>query len=216
MRTPLERGQREIERDILALGAKARDALIKSVKSLKEADPALAEEVLEIERETDIINLEIEKKSLRLSATQQPVARDLRFLAVMMKIASNFERIADMAGKIAGITHKTKGKPLVKPLTIIPKMAEKCAEMIDLDLEAIRTRDTKLTEALGGMDDVIDAQYGELHKELLGAIMKDPTCADDATDLLFVAIYLERAGDIAAKTGARIVYMVEGRKVWIK
>jgi len=216
MRTTLEKRMNEIEAEVIKLGNLAKEAITMSVKSLKEQSVELAENVIKIEEETDLLNLRIEERCMHLTATQQPVAKDLRFIAAMMRISSNFERIADMGEKIAVITKKTAHKPLLKPLIDVPKMAETCIEMIDIDLHAISNKDVKPIEQLSKKDDIIDALYQQVYNELLTYIMKDPKCVDDATHLLFVALHLERAGDIAAKTGARIVYMVEGKKVWIK
>jgi len=134
----------------------------------------------------------------------------------MIKISDNFERICDLSEKISDIAEKYKEKELLKPLIDIPRMASTIAKMIDIDLEAIRSKTSPSVEELTKKDDLLDELYIQIYNELISFMIRDPRRIDDATDLLFVARYLERIGDIAAKTGARIVYIVEGRRVWIK
>lgn len=215
-RTPLERGMEKIREEVLELGGIAKQAVLLSVESLKERDVEKAGKVGELEEKSDILNLNIDESALKLMALQQPVARDLRFVNAMIKISDNFERIADLALKIAEIAQKYEKRELLKPLIDIPRMATTIAEMIDMDLEAISKHVSPDTDKLVEKDDLLDDLYTQIYNELISFMVRDPRKIDDATDLLFVARYLERIGDIAAKTGARIVYMVEGRRVWVK
>ncbi len=215
-RTPLERGMEEIRGEVIRLGRIAREAVLLSVEALKERNMEKARRVDELEEESDILNLNIDESALKLMALQQPVARDLRFVNAMIKISDNFERIADLAQKVAEIAKKYEERELLKPLIDIPRMASTIAEMIEIDLEAIERHASPDTSKLVEKDDLLDELYAQIYNELISFMLRDPRTIDDATDLLFVARYLERIGDIAAKTGARIVYMVEGRRVWVK
>ncbi len=206
----------EIRGEVIRLGRIAREAVLLSVEALKERNMEKARRVDELEEESDILNLNIDESALKLMALQQPVARDLRFVNAMIKISDNFERIADLAQKVAEIAKKYEERELLKPLIDIPRMASTIAEMIEIDLEAIERHASPDTSKLVEKDDLLDELYAQIYNELISFMLRDPRTIDDATDLLFVARYLERIGDIAAKTGARIVYMVEGRRVWVK
>ncbi len=205
-----------LETDVIKMAQLTRDAVSLSVDSLKNQDVEMAARVIEIEENSDVLNIEISDRGMMLTATQQPVARDLRFISSMMKISDSFERICDYAEKIARITMKSAHKPLLRPLVDIPRMSDNIQTMIDLDIDAIQNRDAGPTERLSPLDDVIDALYQTLYTELLNFMINDTTTIDDATDLLFVARYLERIGDITCKIGSMIVFMLEGKRVWIK
>lgn len=215
-RTPLEKGMEEITRKVMKLAEVTREAVLLSVESLRERDVEKAGRVEDLEEKSDILNLEIDEGALKLMALQQPVARDLRFVSTIIKISDNLERIADLAQKIAKITYKYEEKELLKPLIDIPRMGETIAEMLEMDLKAISDKDSPSTVKLESMDDSLDELYDQIYNELISYMVRDPRKIDDATDLMFVARYLERMGDIAAKTGARIVYMLEGERVWVK
>ncbi|MFH1774422.1 MAG: phosphate signaling complex protein PhoU [Methanobacteriota archaeon] len=216
VREAFDRKLASIREDVLKMGSYAKDCVLLSVQSLKEQNLELVEKICKIEEESDLLNFNVEERCLKLAALQQPVARDMRFIATMINISGNFERICDLSVKITEITRKTIGRPLLKPLIDIPRMAETVGEMLDIDLEAIAQQRSVAAEELAKRDDFIDSLYQQVYNELLTFMMKDPRSIDDATDLLFVAIYLERIGDIVAKTGARVIYMVEGKRVWIK
>jgi phosphate transport system protein len=216
VRKALDDGLKEIKGNVIKIAGIANKAVELGVKSLKERDLSLAGEVEKKEEESDLLNLAIDDGCFKLTALQQPVAKDLRFIATMVKISDNYERICDLALKIAEITKKYEDKPLLKPLIDIPRMAEVIQEMIHINDEAMKTWSPGKIKNLQEMDDYIDALYDQVYRELLTFMMKDPHTIDDATDLLFAARYLERIGDIAAKTGARIYFMITGERVWIK
>jgi phosphate transport system protein len=205
-----------LETDIIKMAQLTRDAVSLSVDSLKNQNVEMVARVIELEEKSDVLNIEISDRGMMLTATQQPVAGDLRFISSMMKISDSFERIVDYAEKIARITQKSAHKPLLKPLVDIPRMSENIWKMIELDILAIQKRDARLTDQLEPLDDVIDALYQQLYTELLHFMINDTTTIDDATDLLFVTRYLERVGDITCKIGSMIVFMLEGKRVWIK
>ena len=217
VRRGFEKELRKLEDSVVEMAEMAKRSVDYSVESLKKKDAALAEKAIGLEEEMDEMSLDIENRCMRLTALQQPVAKDLRFIASMLKISDTLERVGDYAGKIAKITIKTKDKPLAKPLIDIPKMALLSKEMIDIDIDAIRSKDVEgIEEKLTSRDDVIDNLYEQIYKELLMMMFERPQIISDATDLIFVGRYLERIGDLACKVANRAVYMVDGRRTLIK
>ncbi len=217
VRKGFERDLKELEKSVIEMAELAKKSIDLSVESLKKKDVKLAEKTLKIEKQMDKETLEIENRCMRLTALQQPVAKDLRFIASMLKISDTLERVGDYSGKIAKITIKTKDKPLVKPLIDIPKMAKLSKEMIDIDVEAIKSKKVEgLEEKLTERDDVIDNLYEQIYRELLTMMFERPQIISDATDLIFAGRYLERIGDLACKVANRVIYMVDGRRTLIK
>jgi phosphate transport system protein len=217
VRKGFEKELRRLEDSVIEMAELAKKSIDSSVDSLKNKDVKLAEKTIRFEKEMDQMSLAIENKCMRLTALQQPVAKDLRFIASMLKISDTLERVGDYAGKLAKITIKTKDKPLVKPLIDIPKMAELSKEMIDIDVAAIRTKDVSgLEKKLTERDDVIDNLYEQIYRELLTMMFERPQIISDATDLIFAGRYLERIGDLACKVANRVIYMVDGRRTLIK
>ena len=217
VRAGFDQELQKLEDSVVEMAELAKSSVDAAVESLKKKDIKLAEKAIDIEEELDKRSLDIENACMRLTALQQPVAKDLRFIASMLKISDVLERIGDYAAKIAKITIRTKDKPLVKPLIDIPKMAELSKEMIDIDIKAIRTKNVSgLEKKLSERDDVIDSLYEQIYRELLTMMFERPQIISDATDLIFVGRNLERIGDLACKVANRTIYMVEGRRALIK
>jgi len=80
VRRVLEEGLNEIREKVIKLGELTREAVLVSVESLKNRDIEMAKKVKELEEKSDILNLEIDENALKLTALQQPVAGDLRFI----------------------------------------------------------------------------------------------------------------------------------------
>ena len=91
----------QLKMTILQMATLAEKALEKSIKALLERDDGLAKEVLDGDREIDLLEVEVDRHSLRLLALDQPMARDLRFIIGNLRIAIELERIGDQAVNIA-------------------------------------------------------------------------------------------------------------------
>jgi phosphate transport system protein len=101
---PRERFDLELERlkdAVMVLGSQVENAIIDSVRSLKERDAETARRIIAQDRLVNERRFELEAEALALIATQQPMAGDLRTIAAVLDIASELERIGDYAKGIA-------------------------------------------------------------------------------------------------------------------
>jgi phosphate transport system protein len=150
---------------------------------------------------------------LTLFATQQPMAGDMRFLAAILEIATELERMGDYAKGIARINLMIGEEPLVKPLNDLPVMAEKVRNMLHQALQAFMQRDVQLARAIPSGDDEIDGLYEQIYRELLSFILQDPRIIDQANHLLWAAHNLERTADRVINLCERVVYTVTSELV---
>ncbi|MEM3525852.1 MAG: phosphate signaling complex protein PhoU [Candidatus Jordarchaeaceae archaeon] len=187
-----------------------------SVEALKKQDVELAKKILEMAKKIDDLEFEIEKFCMELLALQQPMGEDLRFIVTCLKIITDIDRISDYSEDISEIAIKTAGKPLFKPLIDIPRMSEIIQGMIKKSLDAFITREVDDLQKLSEEDDIIDALYDQIFRELITLVIERPSGISDAANLLFVARYLERIADHSCNLAARIYYMVTGKRVKIK
>ncbi|MHC1565402.1 MAG: phosphate signaling complex protein PhoU [Candidatus Syntropharchaeales archaeon] len=206
----------KLEDNVLEMGKLSKDTIKLSVKALVNQDTSLAEQVLEIGDEINAMELAIENKCMKLLALQQPMARDLRMIGTCMKIITDLDRVSDLAGDIADIAIKTANEPFVKPLIDIPRMAEIVESMLDDSLTAFKDRNEELAMTMGKRDDIIDALYDQIRRELITFMIEDPRKIANASHLSFVARYLERIGDHACNIAGRVVYLVTGKRVKIE
>jgi len=210
---PRETFERELQRlqdELLALGSLVEEAIDASVDSLRRRDMEAAREVIARDREINERRFALERDTLILIATQQPMAGDLRTLAAILEITTELERMGDYAKGIAKINLMIGDEPLIKPLIDIPRMAEKARSMLRRALEAFVQRDVDLARAIPAEDDEVDALYQQVYRELITYILADPHNIEQANYLLWAAHNLERTADRVTNICERVVFTVTG------
>jgi len=215
-RETLDRKTHELIDEVLVLGSMVEDAILNSVDSLKKRDLEAAKRIYQGDKDINEKRFEIENDTLILIATQQPMARDLRVMASILEIASELERMGDYAKGIALINIRIGDEPLIKPLIDVPRMAEITADMLHHALGAFAAGDSAAAREIPEKDDVVDALYNQVYRELLTFMIKDPSTIDNATYLLWVAHNLERTADRVINICERTVFVETGELVEIK
>jgi len=211
-RHAFDRSLAELQQEILRMGSLVEQAIYNSVHSLATQDVQLAEQVISGDQVIDHLETDIEDKCLKLIATQQPIAKDLRSISTGFKIITDLERMADHAVDIARITKRLAGQPLIKPLVDIPRMAKITQQMVKDGLDAYVRADVELAKQLCVADDEVDHIYSQIFRELLTYMMEDPRTITQATYLLFVGRYIERIADHATNIAERVIYLVTGER----
>jgi phosphate transport system protein len=202
----------ELEKEILKMGSLVEEQINLAVTSLAKQDLELAQKVVDQDDIIDSLELEIEEKILKLIATQQPMAKDLRRIAAGFKIITDLERIGDNAVDIAKTTLRIGNEPLIKPLIDIPRMAEITQNMLREALDAYINEDVKLAETLAAKDDIVDSLHAQIIRELLTYMFENPRNINQGTHLMFVSRYLERIADHATNLGENVIYMVTAER----
>ncbi len=203
----------QLQDDLLVLSSIVEEAITRSVDILKKGDLEAARRLIANDAFINERRFAIEEETLRLIATQQPMAGDLRTLAGMLEIVTELERIGDYAKGIARIRLLIGEGALLKPLVDIPRMAEKARDMLHRTLIAFIRRDVTLARAIPAEDDEVDNLYNQVYRELLALIMADPRTMDQATHLLWAAHNLERTADRVINICERVVFTVTGEMV---
>ncbi|MBD0381322.1 phosphate signaling complex protein PhoU [Paenibacillus sedimenti] len=201
-----------LQKELLDMGDSAQNLVRSAVESLAKLDEKAADQVIKNDDLIDDYLTRIDELSLCLIALQQPMASDLRIISTALKIATDLERIADHAVDIAKITIRLAGEELVKPLEIIPQMAEIAIEMLQQSLDSYTERDVHRASALAERDDRVDKLYSIVMQELISLMSEDYNRNRQLTHLLLVAHNLERVADHATNIGEGVIYMVTGKR----
>lgn len=209
-RATLERELRETQDDLLRLGDRVDRAIGDAMRSLQQRDADLANQVIAGDAEVNDLRFRVEENCLRVIATQQPAAGDLRAIVAAMNIVVDLERMGDYAAGIARTVIRMGDEPLLKPLIDMPRMAEICRDMLRQSLQAYVRRDADAARAIARRDDEIDALYQQIFRELLSFMVEDPRTTTRALWLLFSAHNLERIGDRVTNIVERVVFMTSG------
>jgi phosphate transport system protein len=202
-----------LQDEMLALGSMVENAILESVKALKNRDTEGARRLIAGDRDINEKRFAIETDCLTVIATQQPLASDLRTIASVLEIVTELERMGDYAKGIARINIMMGEKPLLKPLIDVPRMAEKACDMLHRALDAFVRQDVDLARAIPAEDDEVDDLYNQVYRELLSYIIADPRTIDRATYLLWVAHNLERTADRVTNICERVVFAVTGEMI---
>jgi phosphate transport system protein len=202
---------KELEQELLEMGALVDRAIDRSVQALADRDIDLSRQVIKDDDAINDVQHDIEERCLVLIATQQPLASDLRVIFAIANIATELERMADHAKGIGQIGVMMGPREPLKPLIDIPRMAQKARWLLETELEAFVKRDVELARSLGDEDDEVDRLYDQVFRELLIFMMDDPRTITRATYLLWTAHNLERIADRAINIGERVVFLVTGK-----
>jgi len=205
---------KELNKDILKMGALAEEAIYKSVEALKNRDKNMAKSVIDNDANIDKLELVVDERCIDLIARYQPMAKDLRFITTGMKINAELERIADIAVDIAQRTLEIADKPLLKPLIDIPRLAAVAQNMVKMSIDSFVKGDIALAKKVLLSDSEADQLRNIIQKELIEDYMvKDGTTAPRAVQLLLIARFLERICDHTTNIAEDVIYMVQAEVI---
>lgn len=205
---------KSLNAQILKMGAMTEEAIMDSVKALKQQDKEMASKVVNSDKRIDMMELEIEERCLEMLALHQPAAIDLRFITTALKLNNELERIADLAVDVAQRVLEIVDKPLLKPLVDIPKLCVIAQNMVRQSIDAFVNRDIELARKVVLSDSEADKLKSLVQNELVNDFMaKDGSTAPRAVPLLLIARHLERICDHATNIAEDVIYMVQAKVV---
>ena len=196
---------------LLRMAGLAEDQIDKALTSLVTRDAALAHQVIERDHQVNAMDVEIDEDCIRLLALHQPAARDLRLVTTAMKLASELERISDLAENVCERAIELNDEAQLKPYIDIPRMGKWARTMVKESIDAFVKEDAALARKVLTDDDFVDDLMVQLFRELLSFMLEDPRTTSRAIRLTFIAKYLERMADHATNIAELVVYLVEGK-----
>jgi len=210
-RETFERALRNELDQVLVLGSMVEQAIQQSVEALRRHDQIAARKIYEADIHINEKRYSLERNCITLIATQQPMARDVRFLAAILEIITELERIGDYAKGICKIIFLLKDE--VEDPSIyydLERMANLGLGMLSRALDAFLSSDINKARAIAAEDDRVDRLYNHVYLELIQAMMTDKTTINRANYLMWAAHNLERMADRVTNICERIVYAATG------
>jgi phosphate transport system protein len=198
---------------LLQMSADAQAALDASLSALAQRDATKAAAVVKGDDSVDAAEMGIEDTIVHLLATQQPMAKDLRFLMAAMKIANDLERVGDHAVNIAQSAQRLSHDRLV---TLVPELAEmsrQAQRMLADALEAFIRGDAAAARAVCRRDDTVDALHRSVFRIVLTHMMENPKTITPGIEMVLASRNLERVADLATNIAEDVVFMVEGHSI---
>ncbi|MBI3929943.1 MAG: phosphate signaling complex protein PhoU [Armatimonadetes bacterium] len=204
---------RRLREQILLMGARVEEMIVNSMRALVQRDSELAERMMESDHEVNRLEMETDELCLRILARRQPVARDLRLLTISLKIVTDLERLGDLSVNLCQRVLELNQEPPLKPCIDLPRMADAVVGMVRGALDSFVAQDFEAAQRVIDSDEVVDAFYAQIFRELLTYMMEDPRNIYRATRLQSIAKYLERIADHATNLAEMVVFMVRGRDI---
>src|SRR6201996_3327684 len=193
---------------VAQMGGLAEAQLADAIEAIAKRDTGRAESAVGGDRQIDELQQSIEDQALKLLALRQPMAVDLRETLAAIKIASELERIGDLAKNIAKRASVLNREPPIRLTQSLARMGRQALAQLKLVLDAYSDRDAEAARAVWKNDEEIDELYNPLFRELLTYMMEDPRTIGSSTHLLFIAKNIERSGDHATNIAEVVYHMV--------
>jgi phosphate transport system protein len=203
----------ELLQKIVLMGTIAESMIQIAVTGLVKRSQSHAVEVFVKEQEVNRLQVEVDDRAVKLTALQQPVAQDVRFLFMASRIGGELERIADQAINIVQNSKHVLEAPPMRPLVELPIMAELAQKMVRDSLSAMIQRDVALAAQVLEEEKKVDAFRNQIFSTLLDSMKQDPTAIDRSLSLILIARNLERIGDHATNVAEEVIYWIQGRDV---
>ena len=199
-----------LKRKLLALSAIVEENVGRAVKALAKRDERLARELVDSDREIDLIEVDLEEDCLKILALHQPVAMDLRIVIAALKINNDLERIGDLAVNIAERANQlSKLRPVDIPFDF-EDMAKKTRAMLRQSLDSLIDMDVDAAHQVCHLDDEVDSINREMYGRVFEGIRKTPEDVEAYIQYLSASRHLERIADYATNIAEDVIYMIEG------
>jgi phosphate transport system protein len=211
-RRELDDGLKQLQDLLCHMGESVGDALKDAMSSLVQLNVEEARRVVTEDPVLNQIEEQISEVGARLIATQQPVAKDLRRILAALKIASDLERMGDLAVDVAKAAIRLEGQSLIKPLIDLPRMSDMVRVMIADSIRSYVEENVDLAHKMAKDDDQVDALFGVIFMDLAAIMAENPRTISQSMLLSFVARYIERIADHATNIGESVVYLVTGKR----
>ncbi|MCB9755544.1 MAG: phosphate signaling complex protein PhoU [Myxococcales bacterium] len=207
---------RSLREAVAIMAGRVEQMLSRALQALVQRDAKLAQRTILEDPKVNRAELEIDEQCLRILARRQPLASDLRFITLALKMVTDLERVGDIAVNIAERAIDLSQTPQAAVLHDgIPQMEAIVQRMIGDAIGAFVNRDLEMARAVVRADDEIDALYDEVFGDLL-RVMREDARAEQlhaVVHVMSVAKWLERAGDHAVHLAELVIFMIDGTDV---
>jgi phosphate transport system protein len=203
----------QLREQLLVMGSRVEDVIGDSIRALQERDAQLAERTINADKVVNRMEVELDGLCLQILARRQPVASDLRFITLVLKVVTDLERIADLGVNICERVLELNTEPQLKPYVDIPRMGKEVQSMLREVLDAFVAKDAEHARKIIDRDRVVDALYAQVFRELLTFMMESAHNVYRATRLQSIAKYLERMADHTTNLAEMVIFMVDGQDV---
>jgi phosphate transport system protein len=202
-----------VRRNLIVMAGRVEEMIAHAVKALVERDVDLALRTIGQDPKVNRCEVETDELCMQILARRQPLASDLRFITLALKMVTDLERIGDLAVNISRRAIDMASEPPLKPWRDVPRMAEIVQSMVRDAIDAFVRGDAVQAQAVIDRDAQVDEIYTHVIREILGIMTVDGASVERGIHVLAVAKFLERMADHATNLAEQVVFLVQGKDV---
>ena len=196
--------------ELVRMASTVEKSIDEAIIALKKKDKELAKKVIKQDDIIDEMEMEIETKCIKLIATQQPLAKDLRLITSILKMLTDLERIADHSADICELMLEIEEDEYLKPLIDIPKAAKVARQMVKEAIDSYVKKDVSLATDVCNKDSIVDNYYSTIINDLKEIMIREPKNINQAIIFIQIAKYIERMSDHATNLAEWVIYIITG------
>ncbi len=194
---------------VIRMGSLSESILDKALRSTLDSSQELALEVRVDDLEIDRLDVEIDEAIMRVLALLAPVAKDLRIVLASKSVATDLERVGDIARNIALCAIRLGSLPRVEPPAALRVLMEDSQRCLREALAAFATTDSSLARKVIDSDDQVDEGEARVMKASIDRISGSPAQAEQSLNYIFMASNLERVADHATNIAEDVILVAE-------
>lgn len=164
---------------------------------LENGDKNNLEEIIELDHDIRQYAADIERFCYDLLALQQPVARDLRFLQMSIKLASTYKRISNHLAQAAAIILEFPLRDVEKDF--VKAFIKNQKTMNDNGIQSFEDNDNELALRTIEDDEINNELFEDCIHYLVKLTKQDQITAMELSEKVLFYKYFERLGDRLAK-----------------
>jgi phosphate transport system protein len=203
----------QIRSNLLQMANLVERMIADSVRALVNRDAALAKATIQADHEANRYEVETDELCLQVLARRQPMASDLRFITLALKMVTDLERIGDLAVNISERAVELSQVPELEPWDQIPGMAAIVGAMVRDAIDAFLAGDAVKAQQVIDWDDEVDKLYREVFIEVVNIMARKPSAVQNGVMIQSVAKWLERMADHATNLAEQVIFMVRGKDI---
>ena len=188
----------------------------RTLETLQTLDTARALRIIKSDSEIDAMEEELIEFATVQIVRRQPVATDLRKILMIIRLAREYERIADYTENIAEYIILIKENESLdhyeKNVDKFSQMIEIIIAMLNLVIEGLLEEDKGKIKEAADMDSQVDALFNDVMDSLIQHIRVVDGKVFGTAHAILINKHLERAGDHVTNIAEEMLYALKGRR----
>jgi phosphate transport system protein len=203
----------QVRERLLVMGGRVEEMIGNAVRAVGERDAGLARATIDLDHKVNRAEMEVDELCLRILARRQPMASDLRFLTLALKMVTDLERIGDLAVNICERAIDLRSETRLEGLDTLERMASVVQGMVRDAIDAFVHNDAERAQQVIDRDDEVDELYHVYFRDVLAVMVVGADNVERGIHVQSVAKWLERIGDHATNLAEIVIFMVKGKDV---